>query len=417
MSTQQVCSLTYQRGFLNIAGNLSLQSLTTEDNISPFTASFAPRNTAPTLLGTTVDETNQNTILYNSYRYMLVPNGAQFCQPTNSGMIPQSIGGTPEMEFVLTFYTTQSVPISEPKVIILSIPIFSTSSENKHAAYVRQFIDSDKNPVASLQTIFFQNKDDKSQSCLAYNTSVQLTSDLRKPQSCLVMRVFYFPNGIRMTGQDFYAFKTILTKSDKVALPQYMLPSITRNSLAIASTYDGASQTVTGISSNGTVLKTQVTIAEIGNKLEYFKQPPQLTGGLGKDFDKSCPYYKTTEYKCVPFHRLTDLSGNEVIKNAYTLDQVMKEQDQQAGINTESSVSVKNLFIYLAIIIGIVIAIVGLGMAVRWLSSAKPPGAGPVVAASSSSTAAPVAAPVAAVPVAAVPVAAVPVAAVPKTAP
>lgn len=385
MSSQQVCSPTYQKGFINIAGNLSLQSLTTEDNIKPITASFAPRNTPPSLLNNFVDESNQNTILYNSYRYMLVSGGVQFCTPTHVGLIPQNIGGTPELELTLTYYTTQTLPVSEPKVILLVIPILSSSSQNQHAAYIRQFIDPDENPTASLQTIFFENQNDKSQSSIAYNTSIQLTDDNKKPQSCLVMRVFYYPNGIRMTGQDFFSFKSIITQSNKLQIPKYSLPSSVRNNLQIATGYDTATQAITMISSNGAMPTTQITIVDIGNKVEYFKQPMSLSGT--KDFSSSCPYYKTTQYKCVPFHKLSDISGNYVIKNANTLDDILKQQGEVSGVNKESSVSIKNIFIYLAIIIGIVLVIVGLGIGVRWLSSKKPPMAVPIVAAAATGAA------------------------------
>lgn len=389
MSSQQVCSPTYQKGFINIAGNVSLQSLTTEDNIKPITASFAPRNTPPSLLNNFVDESNQNTILYNSYRYMLVSGGVQICTPSHIGLIPQNIGGTPELELILTYYTTQTLPISEPKVILLVIPVFSTSSQSQHAAYIRQFIDPDENPTASLQTIFFENQNDKSQSSIAYNTSVQLTDDNKKPQACLVMRVFYYPNGIRMTGQDFFNFKSILTQSDKLQIPKYSLPSLVRNNLPIATGYDTTTQAITIIASNGTMPITQMTIADIGNKLEYFKQPMSLSGT--KDFSSSCPYYKTTQYKCVPFHKLSDLSGNYVIKNANTLDDILKQQDETSGVNKESSVSIKNIFIYLSITVGIVLVVVVLGAGVRWLSSKKPPRVAPVAAAAVATTVASVA--------------------------
>jgi hypothetical protein len=376
MPSQQVCSPTYQRGFINLAGNLTLQSLTTQQNISPFTASFAPRNIAPTLYSNFVDETNQNTLLYNSYRYTLVPSGVQFVKPSHVGLIPQSIGGTPELELIFTYYTYQSMPVSEPNVIILVVPIFSVY-ENKHAAYIRQFIDSDKYPAASVQTVFFENKGDKSQSSISYNTSVQLVNDNKQAKECVNMRVFYYPNGIRMTGQDFYNFKTVLTQSDKLKIDNYMLPYYITRGSPVATDYDQLTNKITTISSSFNLPVSQITVADIGNKLEYFKLPMSLSGT--KDFSSSCPYYKTDQYKCVPFHRLTDLSGNEVIKDANTLADIMKEQDE--ANNQGSTVSIQVIFGYMGLVVGIVVTIIFLGWFVRYLSSAKPPGAAAAVAA------------------------------------
>lgn len=385
MPSEQVCSQSYLKGFLHIAGNLTLQSITNEENITPFTASFAPRKIAPTLIQNTIDETNQNSILYNAYRYQLVPGGTLFSIPTHNGLVPQSIGGTSELELIITFSTSQAVPVSEPKVIILVVPIFSSSSEASHAAYVRQFIDHDKYPAASLHTVFFENKTDITQGSISYNTSVQITDNDKRPTNCMVMKVFYFPKGIRMTSQDFYLFKNILTQSNKIAVPKYTLPSSITSGMPVATGYNG--QTITTISTSFEVPVTQLTLAELGNKLEYFKKPMSLSGERG--FNDTCPYYKTTQYKCVPFHRISDLSGNYVIKNANTLDDILKEQDAVSGVNVESSMSIKNLFIYLAIIVGVVIVLAGLGAVVRWLSSRKPPNASVPATATAAAAATP----------------------------
>lgn len=363
MPTQEVCSLTYLRGFINIAGNVTTQSFTTQSNISPFTASFAPRNIAPTLNDFSVDETNQNTLLYNSYRYTLVPGGTQFVKPSHIGLIPQNIGGTPVLELIFTYRTTQPInEVSVPNVILLIVPIFS-DTETKHAAYVRQFIDSDKYPAASIQTVFFETKDDKTQSSIAYNTSIQITNSEKKPTSCLSMKVFYYPNGIRLNGQDFNSFNIILTNTNEKEVRSYVIPNALTGGNPIATDYDLATNQITSISTIYNVPVTQITIADAGNKIEYFKLPMSLSGT--KDFTSSCPYYRTDQYKCVPFHRLTDLSGNQVIKNANTLADVLKEQNEA---NYEGpSITVKWVFMYMGIAIGIVLLILVLGWGVRWI--------------------------------------------------
>lgn len=393
MPGQQVCSPTYQRGFISVAGNLSLQSLTTQSNISPFTASFAPRNVAPGLYTNFVDETAQNTIMYNSYRYTLLTGGTQFCKPTHTGL---NIGTSydPALELIFAFSTNQQIPVSDPKVILLVIPIYNIY-ENKHSAYVRQFIDSDKYPAASIQTIFFDNKDDKTQSSISYNSSVQLVDSNRNPVECINMKVFYFPNGMRVAGQEFANFMSILTQAHKSEVPDFMFPWMITSGNQIVLRYDQLTNKITEISTKYNVPVSQLTVADVGNKLEYFKLPMSLSGT--KDFSSSCPAYKTDQYKCVPFHRLKDLSGNEVIKDANTLADVLKTQDETNGQGQGmSGLWGIGLVGVLAIFVVVAVVIILLGMLVRYLGSAKPPGAAAatvaVAAAATAATTAPVAA-------------------------
>ena len=190
-----------------------------------------------------------------------------------------------------------------------------------------------------------------------------------------------------MSGQDFYMFKNIITQSEKSAILNYMLPYQITEGNSIVTSYDQLTNQVTAVSSSFNLPISQITIADIGNKLEYFKLPMALSGS--KDFSSSCPYYKTDQYKCVPFHRLKDLSGNEVIKDANTMADLLKAQDEQN--NQGMSVSVKWAFAYIGIVIGVAIIIIFMGWLVRLLTSSTPPGGGGAAAAAAVGTAAAVA--------------------------
>jgi hypothetical protein len=56
-----------------------------------------------------------------------------------------------------------------------------------------------------------------------------------------------------------------------------------------------------------------------------------------------CSYYKTTQYKCVPFNQLKDLSGNYVVPGNKTLDTILYEQQQaQQKENAGDMTTTKN---------------------------------------------------------------------------
>jgi hypothetical protein len=45
------------------------------------------------------------------------------------------------------------------------------------------------------------------------------------------------------------------------------------------------------------------------DRFQWFMRPPLRTGKSKTFNSEKCPYYKTSEYKCVPFNQLHDLSG------------------------------------------------------------------------------------------------------------
>ena len=78
------------------------------------------------------------------------------------------------------------------------------------------------------------------------------------------------------------------------------------------------------------------------HRIQFFTKPPRLptgtgSGGIGGSGLDQCPYYKTSQYKCVPFDELRDLSGEYVKPGNKTLEQIRLEQ--QNGTNSANASS------------------------------------------------------------------------------
>jgi len=81
----------------------------------------------------------------------------------------------------------------------------------------------------------------------------------------------------------------------------------------------------TALSAQGIVGTQQLTSStdEFINLFQYFNKPPPV----GTTPNTSCPAYTTSQYKCMPFNKLRDLSGNLANPN----DPYVTLQDRIAG--------------------------------------------------------------------------------------
>ena len=79
---------------------------------------------------------------------------------------------------------------------------------------------------------------------------------------------------------------------------------------------------LTPYDTSGTTNKTiSVSSDYFRNRLEYFILPPRSSS---RQFNtEQCPYYKTSQYKCMPFNQLKDLSNNYVIPGSKTLNTIL----------------------------------------------------------------------------------------------
>lgn len=192
-----------------------------------------------------------------------------------------------------------------------------------------QLNDATESKVPNLQRIFYAWPTDTSQHSLAYKTCFE-TMDANNNPTSRSLYVVVFPNGIHLTPT---AFQTLLLQLN-TNLPSYQVPPAIRggDSTLRSFTFDDDGNKVPNIiSQDGITYSTPISSCtdEFRHRFEYFTQPPRLPASVSAKFNtEKCPYYKTTEYKCVPFNQLKDLSGAYVIPGNKTLDTILYEQDK-----------------------------------------------------------------------------------------
>lgn len=403
------CPLDVNTGIIELVGPINhteLQSI--ENRGSPFSISFAPRTTVPSLIGNRIEETSENTITIKGDRYSLVD--VQICSSLHKGYILPFMNEAPIAELILSF-TPKTIPSSLQQLsgALLCIPIYDTGFPN-HNQYLSQLIHSDapscnytnqpgsdykggdyqnlqntsllkcinsccndpkcmaythtsgncylknsipnlvktgdnsmnagtvnhsqpgstcsinkdkENKVANLQTIFYDWENDESQSSLTYKTCFE-TFDVNNNPSSRSLYVAVFPNGIHLSQQEFQLLLLQLGGS----LQSFQCPPALRNAENTLSAYNfnnEGQKIPSRVSSDGLLYRTPLSSVskDFTERFEYFTKPPRLS----HKFDSNaCPYYKTEQYKCVPFNQLKDLSGNYVIPGNTTLESILREK-------------------------------------------------------------------------------------------
>ena len=285
-------------------------------NEAPFTISFAARRTAPARVGSRIDEGTDNTITYKGNKYTLT-GGVQICRPSHTGYALPDQRTAAGAELYMPFVNPR-ITGAYPTTVVAVVPIYQASVAD-HASYFKQLLDSSA-PVASLQTVFIDHAGDNSQVSIGYQTCVDL-SGARNTTTAF----FYFPRGITLTGQDFAALGT-------ASLPDFQLPPASRETLDTVRDFNLVGTVRTAVASpDGILRKTQLSTGseEFANRFIYYAKAPRLGGRFSEE---NCPYYKTSQYKCVPFDRLADLSGDYVIPgNTQALKSLLSKEDALAA--------------------------------------------------------------------------------------
>jgi hypothetical protein len=200
--------------------------------------------------------------------------------------------------------------------------------------------------VPNLESIFYESNNDTSQTSFAYKTCFETLNTNNELQSN-GLYVFVFPNGIHLTQQNFENLRLRINNT----LKEYEVPPAIRGPDPTLYTYkmDGGNKKIISTSNNGNIYKTSISTCttEFKDRFEYFTSPPfsqssssslsqsirANSSHLGNSPNLSraldqCNYYKTNQYKCVPFDQLRDLSGEYVIPGNVTMDDIMKKQNQ-----------------------------------------------------------------------------------------
>ncbi len=187
--------------------------------------------------------------------------------------------------------------------------------------------DNKKMGVPNLESIFYAWDGDTTQTSLAYKTCFETIDNNNLPTS-RSLYITVFPNGITLTQAGFQ--QLLLQLNGK--LPTYSIPPAIRGGDATLRSYkfnDDGIKIPTLISQDGIIYSTPLSSCtdEFRHRFEFFSFPPRLPSST-KWNSEQCPYYKTSQYKCVPFNQIKDLSGNYVIPGNKTLDTILYERQQ-----------------------------------------------------------------------------------------
>lgn len=193
--------------------------------------------------------------------------------------------------------------------------------------------------VPNLETIFYETNNDRSQTSFAYKTCFETVNHDNQLQYKSIY-VFVFPNGIHLTQQNFENLRLRMNNT----LKDYEVPPAIKGPEPTLFTYkmNDGNKIINTTSINGNLYRTSISTCtdEFKNRFEYFTNPPILLPStkynslkLGNSPNllrnlEQCNYYKTTQYKCVPFDQLRDLSGEYVIPGDTTMDEIIKKQKQ-----------------------------------------------------------------------------------------
>jgi hypothetical protein len=213
--------------------------------------------------------------------------------------------------------------------------------------------------IATLESIFFDFKNDTSQSCFSYKTCFEIV-DKTKTISSKNLAIFIFPNGIHLNQSTFEQLQLLL----EYQWTPYQVPKQIRQFEDTLRSYrfvDGVKTFDSdNLSPEGLVYTTMLSSCskEFTNRFEYFTLPPRVPKSskdsssklstLSRTNQSNLPneqssVYKTNQYKCVPFDELTDLSGPYVIKGNKTMEQILDEKKKIETKQTQGDISSKSI--------------------------------------------------------------------------
>lgn len=352
------CSADVLSGIVTLKGSLSIPDLETiYVKNSPITLSIAPRTTTPTMVGNKIEDSYESTVLYKGTKYGMA-HVVQVCAPLHTGY-PIPGNNLPVGELVIAFSNTK-ITGSYPTGILLCVPIYESSIES-HAAYLNQFVVQDS-PVASLQTVFYETDTDESQKSMGYQTCFETINTATNTSSNYNLLVLVYTEGIQLTLKNFQILVAKISGKGNT-LPTFQLPSGLRNGNPTVSsfTFDSSGNKVQKtISTTGELYTTQLSVGttDFMNRFEFYPSP-KLASRSSSMFKASCPYYKSTQYKCVPFDRIRNMEGELVIPEGTMLSKILTKQDNtvSAGsVQTSGGISIGAIETGIAVLGGTILA-------------------------------------------------------------
>lgn len=314
-------SCTGNSGFIEITGSL-LSINTIKLDSYPVTLNIAPRTTVPDIVGNRI---NESTVTSSTCRDLngntFTLNDIQICSVTNKGYSQNK----PDAELIVSFLANSK---ADTLGVLLCVYIYD-SGHDSNADYISQLWNTqDTTKIVTLESIF------KTQS-FGYKTCFE-TIDDNKVIDSKNLYVVVFPDGIHLTSKNYQ--KLLDTIGDLVP---YRVPPAIRGGEYTVRNYkfnNKGKKIVTGTNKDGIIYSTPISSCskEFKDRFYYFLKPPDIpkTGSTDK-----CTYYNTNQYKCVPFDKLKDLSGEIVIpEGATTLKTVLGTKASDAK-DSDSSLS------------------------------------------------------------------------------
>jgi hypothetical protein len=241
--------------------------------------------------------------------------------------------------------------------------------------------DNKKSGVPNLETIFYAFDGDVSQSSIAYKTCFETIDNNNLPTS-RSLYIVVFPNGITLTQSGFQQLLIQLNGN----IPTYVIPPAIRGGDSTLRSFrfdDEGNKVPTLISQDGIIYATPISSCtdEFRHRFEFFTLPPRLPKSSSQWNTEQCPYYKTTQYKCMPFNQLkdtADLNGaTYVIPGNKTLDTVISERNkiqQQQDTNNitdpnEKTLTTEQIEAIIAGVAGVAIASIVILKIGSWISN------------------------------------------------
>jgi hypothetical protein len=219
-----------------------------------------------------------------------------------------------------------------------------------------------------------------SQTSIAYKTCFETLDNNNQPTS-RSLYITVFPNGITLTQSGFQQLLIQLNGN----LPTYVVPPVIRGGDSTLRSYkfdDEGNKIPTIISQDGIIYSTPISSCtdEFKHRFEFFTLPPRLPASVSSGWNsEQCPYYKTTQYKCMPFNQLTDTAdvngGTYVIPGNKTLSSILNERDkakqiQDGGdISDSKGLSTEQIEAIVAGVAGVAIASILLLKVGSWISN------------------------------------------------
>ena len=335
-------SCTGNSGFIEITGPL-LQTYI--DSVSqdryPLTINIAHRTTPPNVVGNRIEETTVSSSTcrdLNGNTFTL--NDVQICSVTNKGYSQNK----PVAELIVSFLAnSRNASTNSTAGVLLCAYIYNSGNES-NAEYINQILETpDTTDIVTLESIF------KSQS-FGYKTCFETIDDSKNIET-KNLYVVVFPDGIHLTSKMYE--KLLYTIGD---LEPYKVPPVIRGGDYTVRNYkfnDKGKKIITKTSREGIIYSTPISSCSDDFKhFIYFLKPPDIPQTLSS---QKCTYYDTTQYKCIPFNRLTDLSGEIVIpEGTKTLKSILgtEESESDSGLSTDT---IDEIILGTGVVIGVCI--------------------------------------------------------------